>query len=236
MQVIFSSPVGVPNCPLYDRLSARWRRLDPSAVEHLGLRGEIHGDRLVRLWQDIYCNERGPKEGDGKYLITESDFIIDPVFLEKLRRWPWMATDVIWARYQMRKPDSLELEPHQGLVGAWFMALNLRNPEAPVKRWPPMDWLRAGGPFHDAANLACKEAGEAGTFGLRTVAWLDARTMGDEFLGVDYSLNGEHVGCHTFWSREFSAEPGKILLPQAPKYTVGEHVRQIHRYLDRVDA
>jgi hypothetical protein len=116
------------------------------------------------------------------------------------------------------------------------MAFHLRHPEHPVRRWPPMDFLRAGGPYNDAANLAFKEACEEGSFGIRNIAWLDARTMGEEFLGVDYSLAGEHVGCHTFWSREFSAAPDKILLPQKPEYTVREHVRQIHAYLDRVDA
>lgn len=236
MQVVYSTPTGVPGCDLYDRLAQRWQDLDSTAIDHRCLPGEIHGDRLVRLWKDIFVNERGAKEGDGKYLISENDFIIDPEFLEKLRRWPWANVNVIFARYQMRNPDNLELRPHEGLVGAWFLAFNLRHPEHPVKRWPPIDWLRAGGPYNDAANLAFKESCEAGSFGLRNVAWLDARTVGDKFLGVDYSLNGEHVGLHTFWGRELSAPKDKILLPQLPEYTAGEHVRQIQLYLDKVDA
>lgn len=232
MQVFFSSPTGVPGCDLTDRLRERWHRLDPTAVEHQGFPGELHGDRLVRLWQDIYVNERGLKEGDGKYLITENDFIIDEEFLQKLRLWPWREK-VIFARYQMREPDSLKLRPSEGLVGAWFLAFNLRHPDNPMRRWPPLDWLRPAGPYNDAANFAFKEGIESGALKLRDILWLDAETH-ERPLSVEYRLHDSFVGLHTFFAREFSAPPDKILLPQLPEYTAGKHVQQIQQYLEVV--
>lgn len=231
MQVILLSPIGVPDCALAERLEKRWKRLDPTLYKHPGRQGEIHGERLVRLWQDVYVNERGLREGDGKYLITENDFIIDEKFLQKLRTWPWPER-AIFARYQMREKDSLALRPSEGLVGAWFIALNLRPTP---KRWPPMDWLRPAGPYNDAANFAFKEAIESGFLKLREILWLDATTHASP-VSVDYSLKDNFVGCHTFFAREFSAPKDKILLPQLPEYTAGRHVAEIQKYLDEVDA
>ena len=241
MKIFVSEPVAVPPCHLTDRLRLRWERLAGARLQqHNALSGmEIHGARLVRLWTDLFVAERsGRGEPDRKYVITESDFIIEPAFLKKLQDWPWPDTCAIFARYQMRdEKTGLELKPWEGLVGAWFLALNLMKIGHPILRWPHLKWLRAAGPYNDAANVAAQEAVKCGFLREDQIKWLDARALTESMLGVDYSLDGEPVGCHTFWSREFSAPADRILLYQTtPPYTSGEHVKHIEAYLDKVDA
>lgn len=241
MRIFVSEPVAVSPCRVTDRLRARWERLaGPRLQMHNALNGrEIHGARLVRLWTDLFVAERsGRGEPDRKYLITESDFIVEPAFMEKLQAWPWPDTCAILARYQMRdEKTGLELKSWEGLVGAWFLALNLMKIGTPILRWPHLDWLRAAGPYNDAANVAAKEAVKCGFLRENQIRWLDGVARTEGMLGVDYSLDGEPVGCHTFFSREFSAPKDRILFYQTkPPYTAGEHVAHIERYLDQLDA
>ena len=242
MRIYISEPSDVPQCALYDRLRDRWARLagDQLIMHKAQYPGELHGDRLVRLWQDIYVAERaGPGKADPQalYLITENDFLIDPDFLKLLRRWPWEGTKAIVAPYQTRAQD-LTLrdwrKPDDGcpLVGAWFLAFHL---DEFTWNWPPVDWLGPRGPCNDAANYAYYYGLSSGFWQPQEVAWLWPRSLAPRFMGVDYYLDDVHAGLHTFWAREFSQPPGTVLLPQLPAYTAGVHVARINEYLDRVD-
>lgn len=178
---------------------------------------ETHGELLTRLWNDL----RGEKEA---ILISESDFwpFADEVddLIRSAQRRQLAACFTPLSRRDTPDCSERVLEP---LVAPWFILLH----PSFFKAQPPLDWLRQGGPFNDAANLAYLRGVEAGCFLQHNVKWLTPlNSLGPKISGCQTKYLH---GVHSFFTRHWNDPPATRLLPNG--YDVQTHLAAVELWL-----
>lgn len=175
---------------------------------------EVHGELLSRIWSEIRYGE------PGTYILSETDFIPRRSLLCDLMYE--LAVPRFRCTSHFTRDAHLELVDHWPLSAPWFMTFDLCfRPPA----WPPVDWLAAGGPFNDAANLAAQNAVKSKFALAKDIRWLEVEDAAP--------LMGAHLkgyGTHCFFARHFLDSPDTVLLPGSG-YTVQEHKSRIRELL-----
>jgi hypothetical protein len=227
------NPSREPEPPLVYDLRAHWRKtadsLGASLVFYEPGPFNIHGEVLERVWADIRYDIVRNGNPDHLYIISEIDFVPYPaglkVFADMAREG---ARAGYFAPYVNRDASQVPVD-HWPLTGAWFLALNLKN----VTSWPPTYWLAAGGPYHDAANMALQNALASGFLTEENVVRLAWRDLWG--TGGPMSLELPGLGTHLFFSAHFEDPPDAELL-LGSGYTSGEHVGRVKRFLLRPEV
>jgi len=217
MKLWITEPHGVAS-PLQDALKARWTRLAPNTcIEFVtAKRGEIHGELLTRIWALILADKEF-----SQHLISEADFLLEDATSIVMYEALLDCRKAIFVPNCVRHPDTLELKPLFPITAPWLLGF---NKELLDLYQLPFDFLAAGGPCNDAANLAFFNSMEVmfdGNFYI--IPAKDARKHG--ILGISYP----GIGYHCFWNREYLSSPDKILMGD---WTVGRHLKGVRKLLE----
>jgi len=224
MKIFITRPAG-PKHPFELKFLSHWNDVANSisggpAVVIEPTPHEIHGELLIRLWSDL----RTLKE---PFLISESDFWpfadeVDDLFRSMQRRRLAAVLTPLSRRVPGTDGD-MDEQFYEPLVAPWFLML---NPPA-FRAAPDLDWLKQGGPFNDAANLAFCNAARSGTFFQPDVKWLQRNnSLGPKTTGY---CTKYLPGVHWFWARHWNDAPGTVLLPNG--YDVQTHLAAIELWL-----
>ena len=212
MKIFVTRPAGLMETVLIQRLTKRWTNLN--AVIVAANPGRIHGETLTDLWQEAL------NTGTKKIVISELDFIPYDTFHDEMNMMLEESSGV-FVHNARREPDG-ELVTYPDLAGPWLLGVNL----ALLDRLPPLNWLDAGGPFNDAANLALQNFKGCSADDPIVVNNYDCFP---DALGLEY----DGLGYHAFWNRHFDDPPGTILWAGV---TVDQHLADIVARLDALEA
>ena len=234
MQVWISKPHGAQLGGLEQKLrdkwlmSVDWARNEDCPVEISFLepeKYETHGELLTRLWDQEIRDHTDPS-----HLISELDFIPTRQTVARLISSQNQGRLLFIGAHYVTRNDAGGLQAYTRngtpLTAAWIMALRM---EQATRTRLPNDWLAAGGPKNDAANLAVETALVAGALAPFDHAYLpyrDGRPVGH---WVRYPKTGKHL----FFARSLDEPDDTVLLNfnNRDPLTVGEHRRDIRRIL-----
>lgn len=202
--------------PLDPQLAAAWGRLDTKVRFYQAEPYEVHGELLARIYQATLDSS------DPKHIISELDFIPEPYMDDQVSKWLY-TYPLIRVAYGTRPGPTYKFKTEGLLTGAWFLAFNRDL----LRAEPPIDWLREGGPFNDAANLALHHL-----IATDPTLDLDREVLTLEPLDTypNLAIEYRNVGSHAFFHRHLN-DPAHHQL--TPGVTVGDHTRAIQRLLKK---
>ena len=242
--IFLSAPRGACIGGFRSEIEERWRDAARIARAELHIlepnEFEIHGEFFTRLWvSELY----DLLDTQNDVLISELDFVPEPKGPARLFNHPGFTLVKFIDRVYLpdadvnQKPGQLvnptiDIPAPVGdigkvpTIGAWLIKL---VPGYYIRRLP-RDWLAAGGPHNDAANLALLHLlGNSAVDRNHPLTILQH----EDLWPLVHSLNYRSVGAHLFFARDLDAYDNTNIgwTHTAQPLTAERHRKGVSKYL-----